>query len=176
MASNKAQTRPEKAETKAKGDSAPKQAPAKPAKTTAKPLTAEDRMNAYGEDAVISALSDGKTMTAIALEVGVTVGQLSVWLSKEDERSARAREARSYAARLWDERAEEIIYQATDPFELNRAKELAHHYRWRAAKIAPKDYGDKVTNEHTGANGGAIIQNISVSFVDAPTTLEDDEP
>lgn len=165
MAQNKAQPRPKKAETKAKGDSAPKQAPAKPAKTTAKPLTAEDRMNAYGEDAVISALSDGKTMTAIALEVGVTVGQLSVWLSKEDERSARAREARSYAARLWDERAEEIIYQATDPFELNRAKELAHHYRWRAAKIAPRDYGDKVTNEHTGPGGGAIQARVAIEFV-----------
>jgi len=129
-------------------------------------------MTAFGEDAVISALSDGKTMTAIALEIGVTVGQLSVWLSKDDERSARAREARSYAARLWDEKAEEIIYQATDPFELNRAKELAHHYRWRAAKIAPKDYGDKVTNEHTGPGGGAIQVSSTVTFVRPPERRE----
>ena len=43
--------------------------------------------------------------------------------------------------------ASDGIAQASDPFELAKAKELAHHYRWRASKIAPKLYGDKQSVE-----------------------------
>jgi hypothetical protein len=28
--------------------------------------------------------------------------------------------------------------------------------KWVAAKLKPKKYADKITNEHTGANGGPI--------------------
>ena len=138
-----------------------------------KPLTPAERIENYGGIEVISEeLANGQTMTAIAQKIGVTVGQLSVWLASDEERSARAREARAYAARIWDDEAERVIQQAGDGFELSRAKELAHHYRWRASKIAPKDYGDKVTNEHTGANGGAIQVQSTVTFVRAPGSQE----
>jgi len=60
------------------------------------------------------------------------------------------------SARFWDEKAARVIEAAPDKFELERARELAHHYRWRAKAIAPRDYGDKVTQEHTGAGGGPI--------------------
>ncbi len=89
-------------------------------------------------------IADGKTMTEIASAAGVSCGRLSEWLSDDVERSARARDARTLAARLWDEKAEKTIIDAKDPFELARANSLAHHYRWRASKIAPKDYGDKM--------------------------------
>jgi hypothetical protein len=49
-----------------------------------------------------------------------------------------------------------VIASAPDRFALEKARELAHHYRWRAKAIAPRDYGDRVTNEHTGAGGGPI--------------------
>jgi hypothetical protein len=49
-----------------------------------------------------------------------------------------------------------VIASAPDRFGLEKARELAHHYRWRAKAIAPRDYGDRVTNEHTGAGGGPI--------------------
>ena len=87
---------------------------------------------------------------------------------------ARAREARIHAARIWDEKALSVVEQALDLFELQRAKELAHHYRWRASKTAPKDYGDKVTQEHTGADGGPIQARIAVEFVKPAPRAEDD--
>ena len=169
MEKSKAVVRPKKTDAAGKGASAPDKKETQQKRVP----TSDERIASFGEDAVIAALSDGKTMTATALGIGVSVGQLSVWLSQDLERSARAREARSYAARIWDEKAEDVIYQAMDPFELNRAKELAHHYRWRAAKIAPKDYGDKVTNEHTGQNGGAIQVASTVTFV-RPSQSKDD--
>lgn len=89
-------------------------------------------------------IADGQSLTAIAKAEGVTTGALSMWVESDPERSARAREARALSARTWDDKAETVIDEAGDPFELAKAKELAHHYRWRASKIAPREYGDKV--------------------------------
>ena len=137
--------------------------------------TIADRIEAFGIEAVCERLSNGMTMTALAEEIGVTVGKLSQWIASDEEHSARAREARIHAARIWDEKALSVVEQALDPFELARAKELAHHYRWRASKTAPKEYGDKVTQEHTGANGGAIQVASTVTFVRPAPRLEEDE-
>ena len=137
--------------------------------------TIAERIEAFGIEAVCERLSNGMTMTALAEEIGVTVGKLSQWIASDEEHSARAREARIHAARIWDEKALSVVEQARDLFELQRAKELAHHYRWRASKTAPKEYGDKVTQEHTGANGGAIQVASTVTFVRPPRMDEDDE-
>ena len=141
---------------------------------TKKQPTIAERIEAFGIEAVCERLSNGMTMTALAEEIGVTVGKLSQWIASDEEHSARAREARIHAARIWDEKALSVIEQALDPFELQRAKELAHHYRWRASKTAPKDYGDKVTQEHTGADGGPIQARIAVEFVTPAPRAEDD--
>ncbi len=167
---------PPKASTK---PAAPKKAagaatPARAKVQTKKQPTIAERIDAFGIEAVCERLADGVTMTAIAEEIGVTVGKLSQWIASDEEHSARAREARIHAARIWDEKALSVIEQALDPFELQRAKELAHHYRWRASKTAPKDYGDKVTQEHTGADGGPIQARIAVEFVKPAPRAEDD--
>ena len=142
---------------------------------TKKQPTIAERIEAFGIEAVCEHLSNGTTMTALAEEIGVTVGKLSQWIASDEEHSARAREARIHAARIWDEKALSVVEQALDLFELQRAKELAHHYRWRASKTAPKEYGDKLTQEHTGANGGAIEVHSTVTLVRAPVRAEDDE-
>ena len=155
---------------------APKKAP--PAKTPqAKKEAAQtvsQRIASYGIDRIAEQLSNGVTMTLIAAEIGVTVGKLSQWIASDEEHSARAREARIHAARIWDEKALDVIEQAADPFELQRARELAQHYRWRASKTAPKDYGDKLVQEHTGADGGAIQVASTVTFVRPPARDEDE--
>ena len=155
---------------------APKKAtPAKKPVAAKKQPTIAERIEAFGIEAVCERLANGVTMTAIAEEIGVTVGKLSQWIASDEEHSARAREARIHAARIWDEKALSVVEQALDLFELQRAKELAHHYRWRASKTAPKEYGDKVTQEHTGANGGAIQVASTVTFVRPPARDEGEE-
>ena len=151
-----------------------KAVPARAKVQTKKQPTIAERIEAFGIEAVCERLANGVTMTAIAEEIGVTVGKLSQWIASDEEHSARAREARIHAARIWDEKALSVIEQALDPFELQRAKELAHHYRWRASKTAPKEYGDKVTQEHTGADGGPIQARIAVEFVKPAPRAEDD--
>lgn len=114
-------------------------APAQP-----RPLSVEQRIGTYGVDRLMQGMADGTTMTALAAEIGVSIGMLCTWVAADPERSARAREARIHAARVWDEKALITLESACDPFELARAKEMAQHYRWRASKTAPRDYGDKL--------------------------------
>lgn len=105
------------------------------------------------EDDVIARILNAETYAQIAKAYGVTVGALTHWISGDAQRTARAREARTATANYWDEKAEQVIEQAKDPLELQKARELAHHYRWRAAKIAPKQYGDKVEVDNKGEVG-----------------------
>ena len=39
--------------------------------------------------------------------------------------------------------------------------------KWLLSKLVPKKYGDKVTTEHTGAEGGPIQARVTVEFVGA---------
>ena len=114
-------------------------------------------------------------MKELSRRIGVSIGSLITWIASDPERSARAREARINAARIWDEKAIDAIESANDPFELSRAKEIAHHYRWRASKAAPKDYGEKTTTEHTGANGGPAQFSLTVGYMHAQRREDDDE-
>jgi hypothetical protein len=126
-------------------------------------MSAREKLDAYGIDAICADILHPYPMRAIAESIGVSQGSLIAWIGAAPERSARAREARAQTAQMWDAKATEVIEEAGDQFELSRAKELAHHYRWRASKIAPREYGDKITQEHVGEGGAPI--SIAVNFV-----------
>ncbi len=66
-----------------------------------------------------------------------------------------------------DMRADRIEAKIMGEADTQRARLLFDHDRWYLSKLAPKRYGDKVTNEHTGADGGAIqIATIERLIVD----------
>lgn len=111
---------------------------------------AQKRLNEYGLDAICEELRGGETLTGIAKSLGIEPATIVNWIAADPQRSARTKIARSEAAALWDERAVVEIKAADDKFELDKARELATHYRWRASKLAPKEYGDRVAHEHEG--------------------------
>lgn len=117
---------------------------------------ARNKIDALGLDAICEQLCAGETLTGIAKQLEVNIASLLSWIEADPNRSVRAREARIKSAQMWDEKAETVLIVAADPFELAKARELAQHYRWRAKAVAPREYGDKVTQEHTGAEGGPI--------------------
>jgi transposase-like protein len=110
------------------------------------PHVAQDRINAYGLDAVCDDILNGLSLREIARNLGVDIAQLCRWKA-QPQHSARVSDAMAATAEYWDQVAVDGIAKASDAFELAKAKELAHHYRWRASKIAPKLYGDKQTVE-----------------------------
>lgn len=121
-----------------------------------KAAPAREKLDRLGLDEFLEMLcSEGMSLTGIANEVGVSVGSVLTWIDSDPERSARVREARASMAKLWDERAEDEIRQSEDEFTLKKAKELAHHFRWRAKAIAPREYGD-----HVEVRGAVTLEHL----------------
>lgn len=117
---------------------------------------AREKLDAFGIDAVCEAIAARKTLTQIARKVGVSLWTLLAWLNADASRSARARETRAGMAKHWDEQAEAEIRKAKDPLALAKARELAHHFRWRASKIAPAEYGEKIEFKGTMTLGQLV--------------------
>lgn len=108
-------------------------------------------LDKIGIDAICDRITSGLSMRTIAEAAGITKNALWRWLAADIDRSARARAARALAAWCWDEQAAELISSASSGLELGKARELAFHYRWRASKVAPKEYGDRVNLDHGGS-------------------------
>jgi hypothetical protein len=100
------------------------------------------KLESMGLDAVCDWIGSGKTMTSLAEYVGVSFWTLNNWINADSKRSARVTEARIVAATAWDEMALDAVLQARGKFDLLKAREAAHHYRWRASKISPQ-YADR---------------------------------
>lgn len=153
--------------TEADADAAVVANPKLPATNTPKKaliLKKNDKVGHVGLDAICAMIREGQSLRAIAKRTGVQISTLSEWLSHPD-RSARARGSRALTAQLWDEKAEEVLKDvnpaAVTQTELGRARELAQHYRWRASKINPKEYGDKLETTHQGGKTPIKIQPVS---------------
>lgn len=76
------------------------------------------------------------------------------WLAANDafrQQYARAKEVQGH---VQAERGIRDALTATDA-QLGRLKFDAR--KWAASKLAPKQYGDKLTQEHTGEGGGPIL-------------------
>jgi transposase len=101
-------------------------------------------VDALGIDALCERLIAGESQTAIAESLDVSKATLINWIAADPDRSARAREARIYASHSFDEMAVAEIRAAADPFALAKAKELAYHFRWKASKSNPREFGEKL--------------------------------
>lgn len=171
-------------------------APAKPPKKLGAPSTYTPELAA----AICEHIAAGKSLRTIAALDGMPAqSTIMVWLDGKHpdftEQYARAREAQA------DKMAEDILAIADeectmvkadkhgtsdddgegntevvfDSTAVQRNKLRVDARKWLASKMAPKKYGDKLVQEHTGANGGAIEVHSTVTLVRAPVRAEDDE-
>ena len=101
------------------------------------------------------------------------------------EQYARAREAQAdklaeEALQIADDGRSDTYLDAegnerTDNEVIQRSRLRVDTRKWLASKMAPKKYGDKLVQEHTGANGGAIQVQSTVTFVRGKLRPEDEE-
>lgn len=56
-----------------------------------------------------------------------------------------------------DEYIDDSGAMVTNQDVIARARLRVDSRKWLLSKLAPKKYGDKVTNEHTGADGGPVV-------------------
>ena len=68
-----------------------------------------------------------------------------------------------------DYTVDEDGHEAVDHDHIARARLRVDARKWAASKLAPKKYGDKLTNEHTGPDGGPVqVQTIERAIVLSP--------
>ena len=124
--------------------------------------TAAAKLDALGIDWYCEQIVSGKNMLTVAKLAGVSPRSVYRWLAADPSRLTQSNEARMISAESFDNLAELGIRDAKSDFQLEKAKALAPHLRWRAAKIAAKTYGDR--QELVGAGGEPLVPN--VDFVD----------
>lgn len=122
-------------------------------------------------DEICARIMDGESLRAICLDDHMP-GRRTVfeWLDNDAHEDFRARyaHARARAAEAFEDEIIDVARAATA--EDAAAKRLhVDTLKWVMSKRAPKVYGDKVTQEHTGPDGGPMqVSEIRRVIVDAP--------
>jgi len=115
-------------------------------------------------------ICQGGHMAGFCKERGLAYQTLSDWIYKDSDRAgmyARSREERADAladeiVSISDEQEVKANYNgeevtlALDATAVARNRLRVDARKWAASKLKPRVYGDKVTQEHTGKDGGAI--------------------
>lgn len=108
-------------------------------------------LEATGIDRICEMIIEGKLLREIARELGIK-GHASLikWINDDEARAKAVEAARKLAAFDYDEQALEVIRAARNKIEISRAREEASHLRWRASKMNPKQFSDKIDLNHSG--------------------------
>lgn len=104
------------------------------------------KLEAMGIEAICDLMREGTVYRDVAARVGVSLSALWRWIYVDDERAAKVRTALTESADACDALAEAVLMDISpeaSKAEVARARELAHHYRWRAAKRNPKTFGER---------------------------------
>ena len=117
------------------------------------------RPSAYTEDLatmICDRIADGESLRSICNDRDIPNWRTVLrWLERDAEFASKYARARELQADVMDERILTVADACTnETAQADRVKIMA--YQWRASKLAPKRYGDKVTNEHTGPDGGPV--------------------
>jgi len=120
---------------------------------------AEGSMRQLCED-----IAGGESLAAFARRMGFPYTTILGWIDADEiraEKYARAREARAdFIFDQLDEVSDQAV-SAETAVEVAGLRLKADNIKWKLARMAPKKYGDKVEQIHSGA----IDQNLSVTFV-----------
>lgn len=134
-------------------------------------MTHAQILDTKGIQEVVDCILDGLSLNEIARRFEVRKASLLGWIASDSDRSARVSAARLMAADSHADDAEDLLRNAKGTkVEMSRAKELAHHLRWKASMADPRRFGTKV--ELSGAVG---IHALSAEELDARQAAIDAE-
>lgn len=116
------------------------------------------RPSIYSEetaDRVLDGLAEGKSLVEVCSDPDLpSVRTIMQWAADNEEFSQRYVRAREAQAEVMDDKILTAAEKAKDDPQAARVQIDA--YKWRAAKLAPKKYGDATTIKHADADGEKI--------------------
>ena len=114
---------------------------------------------------ILERLADGASLRAICADEAMPArSTVFLWLAENksfSDQYARAREAQGDGE---FDKITEVAESAT-PENVNVARLRIDALKWRASKLAPKKYGDKVAHVGGDESDAPINHSISVKFV-----------
>jgi hypothetical protein len=125
-------------------------------------------------DEICTRLANGESLRAICGsdrdDFMPHIGTVLRWVSQNNEFREQYAKAREIQA---ETHADDIVTIADGPTEADDSVKTARDRlrvdarKWVASKLLPKKYGDKVTNEHVGPDGGPVqVQKIERVIVE----------
>ncbi|EMI4427806.1 ubiquitin carboxyl-hydrolase [Providencia rettgeri] len=107
---------------------------------------------------ICAKLAEGESLRSVCNRQGMpSKATVFRWLSENAEfRDQYAKATEQRADALFEEMLEIADDVLPDSAEVAKAKLRIDTRKWSLARMSPKKYGDKVTQEITGADGGAI--------------------
>jgi len=134
-------------------------------------MTKRPKLRTAGNaDRVCALLAEGCTLRQIAGELRIeSASSITDWVRADAEFAAHY--ARAMELRC-ERMAEEILEIADDNYTgpdgradngaVQQARLRVDSRRWLLSKLMPRKYGDKITQEITGEEGGALITRIEL--------------
>lgn len=142
--------------------------PAKKTQTAEKPLTTAQKLDAIGIDAICAHIASGESLSSWCRANQFAVMSVSDWIARDEARNvsyARACEVCADAIfDVLDDVSDEAV-NANNPIKVAGLRLKADNIKWKLARMNARKYGDRLQNEHSGPNGGAVPVSLSVSFV-----------
>jgi hypothetical protein len=117
---------------------------------------------------ILDGIMDGKSVRQICADPDMPDNRtVQRWIANNAEFAAKCARARELQADNIFEDMQEVADYG-NPDDVQRARLRVSTMQWRAAKLAPKKYGEKIQAEHTGADGGPLqVQMIERRIVDS---------
>jgi hypothetical protein len=106
-------------------------------------------------DKVLDGLAEGKSLVDVCADPSLpSVRTVMQWAADNEEFAQRYVRAREAQAEVMDDKILKAADKAKEDPQAARVQIDA--YKWRAAKLAPKKYGDATTIKHADADGEKI--------------------
>lgn len=106
------------------------------------------------EDRIFLEIAEGKSLVKVCEEKDMPSREtVRRWIRDDEDFCGNYVRAREEQADFY---ADEIIEIADTEPDTQKARLRIDARKWVASKLKSKSYGDKVTQEHSGPNGGAI--------------------
>lgn len=105
-------------------------------------------------ETICDLLGEGRSLRSICADEGMPAKfTVQRWLAANESFRAQYARARELQAEHFADEIIEIVDTETDA-AVARVRMDAR--KWAASKLAPKKYGDKIQQEHSGPDGGKI--------------------
>jgi hypothetical protein len=116
-------------------------------------------------DAICDLVASGDSQREAARKNGVNEASVRFWRREIPEFGSQYARAVTERAEVFFERGNDIAMAIKTGEEAQVARVQLDWLKWSAARMGPKQYGDKVQQEVSGPDGGPIQAAITVQFV-----------